>query len=126
MIALLLRAVGKLGKTHAGRAILTAGVTALALFALWQWHEMDKAAAVAAARDGYVQEVELAAVRVERDSLRARLAAERDAALRFEEARQVAEGEARRLAEDIERFADAPVDPACVVDDDLFDRLRAR
>lgn len=126
MIAWLWSVVGGLSGSRAGRAILTAAVTALALFALWQWHEMDKAAAVAAARDGYVREVELAAVRVERDSLRARLAAERAAALRFEEARQVAEGEARRLAEDIERFADAPVDPACVVDDDLFGRLRAR
>ncbi|WP_010137610.1 hypothetical protein [Oceanicola sp. S124] len=107
----------------------TSAITAVVLvFAtLFTWHKVDKGSAVRKAVAEYVADLELetARARIEEIERRARVAEE--AGARLQERLQAAEGEAIRMNEEIERYAeetDVPADG--LVDDGLLDRLRGR
>ncbi len=103
------------------------GLAALLCGALWAWHLHDRAAAIEAARDGYVRAVQLAAEQAKSARLARELAADRAAAQVLQKRLQVAEGQAARFAADLEAYErDTDINPDGVVDGDLLRLLRAR
>ena len=102
------------------------GLVAVVCAALWGLHVVDKSRAVNAARDGYVQQVELAAARAELAELRRRAAVAAEANVVLQEKVQVAEGEALRFAAELEEFeGETEINPDGIVDADILRRLRS-
>ena len=102
-------------------------VVVLVFAALFTWHKIDKGSAVRDAVVRYVADTELKTAReaIKEAERRARVAEE--AGERLEEKLQAAEGEAIRMSEEIERYAeetDVPADGR--VGADLLGRLHAR
>ncbi|NIZ11105.1 hypothetical protein [Pseudooceanicola sp. HF7] len=103
------------------------GLAVIACGLLWGWHLQDRAAAVEAARAGYVRQFELAAAQAELVGLKRRLAAADRTARQLQERMQIAEAEALRFATELEAFErDTTINPDGVVDGDLLRLLRAR
>ena len=101
------------------------GLAAVLCLALFGWHAQDKKQALKHARDGYVQEFELAAVQAELTKLQKRMRITREANQTLQEKVQWAEGEAIRFASELEAFErDTEINPECVVDSDLLLLLR--
>ena len=93
---------------------------------LWGWHLQDKRAALLAARDGFVRRIELTAAQAELEGLRRRMASIREANQALHDKIQVAQGDARRIAAELEAYErDTKINPEGVVDPDLLRRLRA-
>ena len=89
-------------------------------------HVFDKRQALAAAREGYVLQVEMAAVQAELDELKRRAAITDEANQVLQEKIEAAEGEARRFADELEAFEnDTTINSEGVVDGDLLRRLRS-
>lgn len=102
------------------------GLAAVMCVALWTWHVVDKSQAVTAARDGYVQQVEMAAVRAELTELRRRGMVTAAANRALQEKMQVAKGDALRFASELEAFENEhDINPEGVVDSDLLRRLQS-
>ncbi len=102
------------------------GLAAILCAALWGWHVRDKAQAIAAARDGYVLQVELAEAQAELAELRRRAAVADEANRVLQEKVQASEGEALRFAAEMEAYEnETDINPDGVVSDDLLRRLRA-
>jgi len=102
------------------------GLAGVLCLALWVWHLSDKRQALEVAREGYVKEFELTAVRAELDALNRRMATAKQANQSLQEKVQVAEGEAIRFADDLEAFKrETKINPDGVVDSDLLRQLRA-
>lgn len=109
------------------RQFALAGVVAAGLAGLWWFHQYDKARAVAAARDGFVRDVELQAAQAERNVLRRRLEAVSLANASLSERVAESESAAQKFAQELEVFErDTEINPAGVVDGDLLRRLRSR
>lgn len=103
-----------------------AGLAVIACALLWGWHVYDKRQAVSAAREGFVRELELAAVQAELDAAHRLMAATREANQALQEKVQTAEGEALRFAVELEAFEnETQINPDSVVDASLLHRLRA-
>jgi DNA-binding PucR family transcriptional regulator len=111
----------------------TAGAALMFAAALAYDRLIDDRAVAAAAREGFVARSELTAERARNELLlkinaaqASRLGALRTANDQFAAdlaaARTLKEG----LADELAEMAARPVNPACVVDDALFDRLRGR
>jgi ribosomal protein S8 len=95
--------------------------------ALWGWHLQDRAAAIEAAREGFVREAQLTAEKAKVAHLKRQLAAGREAAQVLQERLQAAKGEAQRFAAELEAFErETEINPEGVVDGDLLRLLRAR
>lgn len=119
MVSLALGAGWRILSSRAGLAVITCAL-------LWGWHVHDKRQAVAVAREGFVRDFELAAVRAELDSARRQMAAAREASQALQEKVQAAEGEALRFAAELEAFeSETQVNRDGVVDASLLRRLRA-
>lgn len=111
--------ISKLMTSRIGLAAILAGV-------LWLWHVQDRARAVEAARDGYVQAVDLIAAETELAELRRQLAVAGRANQTLSERVQVARGEALRFTAELEAYErETDLNPDGRVDDGLLRRLRA-
>jgi hypothetical protein len=111
-----------------GRRLLSSrlGLAVMLCAFLWGWHVQDKRQAVSAAREGFVQQFELSAAQAELDALRRRAAATELANQALQEKVQVAEGETRRFAAELEVYeSETQINPDCAVDPGLLRRLRA-
>ncbi|MEP3892494.1 MAG: hypothetical protein ABJN52_00645 [Litorimonas sp.] len=123
MMALLLRLAGRVLASRLGLAL---SLSAALCAALWGWHLQDKRAAVIAAREGYVQEVELIAARTRLDLLRRQIAAADQANHDLQQQMQDAESRALRFARELEAFErDTTLNPNGTVDPALLRRLRS-
>lgn len=93
---------------------------------LWVWHGYDKAQAMKAARNGYVQQAELANVQAELAEMKRRAAVASEANRVLQEKVQASEGEALRFAAELEAFENEnDINPEGVVDGGLLRRLRS-
>ena len=102
------------------------GLAVVVCALLWGWHLHDKQQALDVARDGYVQQVELAAAEAELAELIRRAAVASDANRALLEKVQVAEGDARRFAAEMEAFEnETEINPDGVVDGDLLRLLQS-
>lgn len=102
------------------------GLLIIACGLLYSWHVVDRRQAVAAAREGFVQQIELTAAQAEIDALRRRAAVTTEANRVLQEKMQVAEGQALRFAVELEAYQnETVVNPDGVVDSDLLGRLRS-
>lgn len=103
-------------------AITAVVVVAIALFA---WHKIDKNSAIRAAVMEYVADVELTAARAQIAEANRRAAIAAAATSQLQERVQVAEGEAIRIAREIEQYeAENEIPTSGRVDGGIFDRLR--
>lgn len=103
-----------------------AGLAVILCASLWAWHVIDKAQAVTAARDGYIRQVELAAVEAELAELQRRAALANELNRVLQEKLQVVKGETLRFASELEAFEnETNINPEGVVDVDLLRRLRS-
>lgn len=119
MIVVALRYGWQLLSSRMGLAVVVCAL-------LWVWHVHDKQQALDTARDGYVQQVELAAAEAELAELSRRAAVASDANRVLQEKVQVAEGDALRFAAELEAFEnETEINPDGVVDGDLLRRLRS-
>jgi uncharacterized protein YlxW (UPF0749 family) len=97
-------------------------IVAVALFA---WHKLDKSSAVRGAVTEYVAATEIAALRAQITEANRRAAIAREAAERLQERVQAAQGEALRLAAEIEQYeAENDIPISGRVEPDLARRLR--
>jgi hypothetical protein len=111
-----------------GWGLLTSrgGLAVVLCALLWGWHVYDKKQALSVAREGYVQQFELAAAQAELDALRRRKAVTDEANQTLQEKVQAAQGEALRFAAELEAFKrETQINPDGVVDSDLLRRLRS-
>lgn len=103
------------------------GLAAMLLAGAYGWHVYDNRLAINAARDGFVREFELIAAQTELDVLRRRAIAVSAANEVLAERAATTEGEAIRMARELEEFQNAtPVSMDCAVDRNIFDRLSNR
>lgn len=105
----------------------TSVVTSLIVvsLSLFTWHKLDKRSAVRAAVMEYVAQAELTAARAQIDEANRRAAIAEAASSRLQERVQAAEGEAIRIAREIQQYEatnDLPISGR--VEPDIFDRLR--
>ena len=97
-------------------------IVAVALFA---WHKLDKSSAVRSAVSEYVAATEIAALRAQIAEANRRAAIANEAAERLQERVQAAQGEALRLAAEIEQYeAENDIPISGRVEPDLARRLR--
>lgn len=119
MMELVLRHGWRLLSSRAGLAVVLCGL-------LWGWHVYDKRQAVSAAREGFVRQFELTAAQTELEALRRRSVATAEANRVLQEKMQVAEGQARRFAAELEAYQnETDINPDGIVDPGLFGRLRS-
>ena len=101
-----------------------AGAVAAVLVALLAWHHFDKSSAVRRAVVGYVADVELTAAQAQIEEAKRRRAITSAANTHLLERLQVAEGEAQKIAREIELYeAENEINPDGVVDRGLLLRL---
>ena len=97
-------------------------IVAVSLFA---WHKLDKSSAVRSAVSEYVAATEITALRAQIAEANRRAAIAREAADRLQERVQAAQGEALRLAAEIEQYeAENDIPTSGRVEPDLARRLR--
>ncbi len=97
----------------------------IAALALFTWHQIDKRSAVRQAVIEYVADTEIKVLQDQIKEANRRAAIASEAQARLEERLQVAEGEARRIAREIEQYeAENEINPDSVVDSGLLLRLR--
>lgn len=119
------------------KSVLTFGITfpLWVVLALWVWFKVDKTSEVRQAVEQAVVKLvagaELEAAKAEAENLalinaalKAKADAEAEANRRFAENLTKAQFDLENANDQINELVARPVDPACVVDDFIFDRLR--
>ncbi len=105
----------------------TAAITGVLIvgLGLFIWHKLDKNSAVRAAVSEYVAEAEIAALKAQIAEANRRTRVASEAAQRLDERAQAVEGQAVRLAKEIEQYeAQNELPTSCRVDAGLAGRLR--
>ena len=103
------------------------GIVCIIAGALFLWHKFDKSSAVRRAVAEYVAAEELAAVNSELRETQRRAAVTMAANERLRQAAAEAEEMAATAEQELEAYVQAnPIDPDCVVDDAVIERMRHR
>jgi len=119
MMALALKYGWQLLGSRIGLAVVLCAV-------LFGWHLQDKRQALRAAREGYVQALELTAARKEIETLEQRVAVAVAANSAMRDRVALAETDAQRVASELEEFErETQVNADCAVGPDVLGRLRA-